>query len=817
MANKFQLPIDKYLKNIVGSFEISPNLILTAPPGSGKTLRVPAALLKNLLTQNQGKKIVVLVPKRIAAVSAAAFIAEENNWQLGEEVGYQVRFDNKTSPRTQLIFMTEGVFIKRINDSALWQNLEAIVFDEFHERSAFNDMALGICYERQLLEQNLKILVMSATLDVAPLQKFLGDSEWIEVASPPHPLEIIKNKKAQRLVFDYSAAEQIVDTIREALRQSKKDVLVFLPGLHEIRMVQNKLNQSGVNTTTEILHGSIRLDEQKRILQPTSQRRIILSTNVAESSLTLPSVDCVVDSGLQKTSIVESKIGFKRLELVRISQFSAIQRAGRAARIGPGRCFQMWHEIDERSMPDQIEPEILKSDLLEECLTLLSIGITKPETFSWLDQPGRSFFAAIKKLRAWELITDNRELTAKGRLVQNCPLDIERSQLFVELCLADQKKFACRFLAYLETNDFSKDHSLIDPESAQLNELGQKIERQLAGMNILSQTKSLNPRASLIQIYLKSFPEKMAQKKEGTNGISSLGRGLEFASHLIAKDSDYFLLLQGRDLSDSVTRIEYAVSFTQNEFDQFSQQNQVMHTTYQIDFEKRNIYKIEKKMSGLFVISESSRIPLNLKSDKTIFKKLFLEQSALFLESHPAWKRYVTRINFLKKKSIEISLSLTDFNFLGELDSKVAESVSDTLHSVQEFLDYDLYQLLLYLTPDEVKSSLSQLPNEFILPNKKGVAIDYEAELAPLISVRIQDILGQIKNPVILNGKLRLTIELLAPNRRPTQITSQLEQFWQSSYLEIRKELRARYPKQDWPENPLEWKPEMSKRKPRPT
>lgn len=806
MKNRFSLPIDPYLDQIINSFHDSPNLILTAPPGSGKTLRVPAALLKFILKNESTKKIIVLVPKRIAAVSAASFTAEENGWVLGNEVGYQVRFDNKTSRATQLIFMTEGVFIKKVNDENLWKDLEIVIFDEFHERSAANDMALGICFERQILEQNLKILIMSATLDVLPLQNFLGDAPWIEVESSPYPLQIIKNKKGQRINFDFTFVDQIVDTIREALTKSKKDVLVFLPGLREIRNVQNRLTQNKVTVATEILHGSIQLEEQKRILKPVAHRRIILSTNIAESSLTLPSVDCVIDSGLQKMAITENKIGFKRLELGRISMFSATQRAGRAARTGPGTCFQMWHEIDERSMPAQIEPEILLSDLLEESLTLLSIAI-QPDTFSWLEKPRKAFSVALKKLQLWGLITDDRQITPKGLLVQRCPLDIVLAILFVELSQAGFKEQASKFMAFLETNDFSKSPVIFDENYFSLGELGKKIERQLAAIEIKVTDRCPNFRAALIQVYLKYFPEKMAQLKEGTSGISSLGRGIEFSASIIDPSHSYYLLFSGRDTSNNVSKIDYAMGFSKAEFEKSSSANQSLKVTYEIDFEKKMIYKIEKKLSGLFVLSESMRIPVQLKSEPDVFKKLFIEQTNEFLSAHPGWKNYVTRISFLKKKRAELSYDPQSFDFFEILSDQVSDSLADTLGSLAEFLAYDLYQLLVFLTPTELKSDLLQLPREFKLPNGMIADIDYESELAPLISVRIQDILGQLTNPTLLNGRLRMTIELLAPNRRPTQITSQLEKFWQSSYFEIRKELRARYPKHAWPENPLDYKP----------
>ncbi len=815
MQNKFALPIDAYLEKVSQALNQTPNLILTAPPGSGKTLRVPAFLLKKLISEKSLKKIIVLVPKRIAAISAVNFIADENLWRVGDEVGYQVRFDNQTSAKTQLIFMTEGVFIKKINDPELWNNLDLVVFDEFHERSAQNDMAFGICFERQMLDSKLKIVVMSATLHVEPLQKFLEKSEWISVDAPPFALELIKSTKAQKLICDHAFIDHLADTVRIALNKVNKDILVFLPGLHEINLAKSRILQQLPSLVVEILHGSIPIDEQKRILRPGAMRRVVLSTNIAESSLTLPSVNGVIDSGLQKKSVTEAKVGFNRLELTRISLFSARQRAGRAARTGPGVCFQLWHEIDERSMPAQIEPEILKSALLEESLTLLSMGVAKPETFSWLDQPQRSFSEAIKQLIKWDLITTDRKMTQKGQLVQRCPLDVERSVLFVELSLWGHAQKASQFLAFLESNDFSKNSQLVDLQNLPLNDLGRRIERQLQGFSIKPNPQKSDFRAALIQIYLKYFPEKMAQIKSGNKGISSLGRGLEFAPHLTSKENEYYLLFQGRDLSDSVTKVEFALGLSQAEFQQFGSQNQTMQITYQVDLDKRNVYKIEKKMSGLFVISESSRIPLNLKADPGVFTKIFGEQTESFLQAHVGWKRYVTRISFLKKRSNDLGYAASSFLYLETLPAKVNESIGATIHSIEEFLSYELYPLLIYLTPSDLKSDLGLLASEYILPNKKVVAIDYESELAPLISVRIQDILGQIKNPTILNGRIKMTIELLAPNRNPTQTTSHLEQFWQTSYHEIRKELRGRYPKHDWPEQPLEWKPEMSTYKPR--
>ena len=389
-----KLPIDAYLSNILKKFKENKNLILKASLGSGKTTRLPPALIKNGFG-----KVVVLVPKRIAAVSAADRIAEENQWTLGHEVGYHVRFEPVFTAQTKLLFMTEGVFIKKAPDVDFWKDIDVLVFDEFHERSSLGDLALGLAFEKQVLENCPKIIVMSATLNSRSLESYLPENTVCEVAAPPYPLKIKYSAKPQRLICDHDFFNSVCQVTSEAWQKSQKDILVFLPGLSEMKRVQSLLSKKMGVVSVELLHGSMKLSDQKNVLAWQSHRRIILATDVAESSLTLPGVDVVVDCGLKKNALKEAKIGFKQLGLHRISLFSAQQRAGRAARVGPGTCYRLWHESDERSMPEQIKPEILTSDLRSEILTLKSCAIENIETFSWLDQPTeKNLKAALAQL-----------------------------------------------------------------------------------------------------------------------------------------------------------------------------------------------------------------------------------------------------------------------------------------------------------------------------------------------------------------------------------------------------------------------------------
>ncbi len=795
------LPIDRYLEEIVQSFQNSANLILTASPGSGKTTRVPPALMQ--LFAKTPKKIIVLVPKRIAAIGAASRIADENKWALGEEVGYQVRFEQKFSARTQLLFMTTGVFMKKINDEKFWNGIGLIIFDEFHERSSLIDLALGLSLERQILGQDLKLVVMSATLNVEKLQQFLPEPAHIDVANKVYDLQIVKSKKQQRLNCDAVFMDQLADALKQGLALSKRDALVFLPGLSEMRFAERLLTPQFRQFEFNLMHGSMKLDEQRRVLAGSDRRRIILSTNIAESSITIPGVDLVVDSGLEKKPVLENKIGFSRLELSRISLFSARQRAGRAARTSNGYCFELWHEADERSMPEQIEPEVLSSPMMEETLTLISTDVKDPGRFSWLDQPNVQFSEVLKKLKVLNLIDDKLQLTDFGALVRACPLDLERAVMFVALALAGHQRQASRLLAFIETYNTDHVQSPIDLDDLRLNDLGKRIEQQLSQMHFKNTPHAATDfKDELVRVFFNRMPHKVAKKKDGTSAISSLGRGLEMSPALAQKGSDFYLLLNGRELSSSTTFCDLAVGFSQSDFDRLSKGQVQVIADEGFDLEKRRLYRTEKKAVGYFVISESPRSYLNENHHPELFKKLFKENWKTILEMHDSYAFYDKKYNFLKRKASLIDLTETDFISVTDLQSTVLESVLDVVGSLEEFFNMNLADILIFHTPERLQPLMRQMPYNYQLPNGKAVRVDYESEQAPKISARIQELFSLKNNPTVLDGKIRMTLELLAPNYRPTQITSQLENFWTTSYFEIRKELKARYPKHPWPDDP---------------
>ena len=792
------LPIDRHIPDFLAKIQKAQNLILTASPGSGKTTRIPPALAKTL---KKNERVVVLVPKRLAAVSAAYRIAEENDWSVGKEIGYQVRFDSRFTDETSLIFMTEGVFVKRCADESFWKNIKFIVLDEFHERSSNIDIALGVCSERQILGADLKTVVMSATLNAKKVSDYLSGAEIISAEDRPFKLIVEKSSKSQRLVCDDVFADHLITTLTEGLKRTRRDVLIFLPGIGEINFIERALARKNVNLPVSILHGNVKLEDQRRILQPSEHRRIILSTNVAESSVTIPSVDLVIDSGLVKKSVSEEKVGFRRLELTRISLFSATQRAGRAARTGDGLCLQLWHELDERSMPEQIEPEIINSSLLEESLTVLNLGIKNPDQFSWLDKPKKSFNEVIEKFRKWQLLDRENNLTVKGKLVQSCPLDLEKSLLFIELTQNGHFEFASQLAAFSESANFDHLSEMPDPAALPLNENGKRIRNQLMGLKgvVASSSPHKSYKMQLAEIFLRDFPEKIAILKDKKSAISSLGRGIEPAQYLVTKDCKYLIMLAGREISSALTRTDFAIPYSEKEFEPLLEAHQTIKSEFGIDFEKLKIYKTDTKFAGPFKVSESPRKYAFSTEDRDQVRKILSANFAKLLNLNEAYTSFKERLKFiLSKKEL---LSLSDYD-VQNLEDSLRNSFVDTLTDVDSFQDTDFVGAAQTFLPDELVKILSKTPQYLKLPNGKSIKIDYSSEQAPKVSARVQDFYGIDQHPHICDGRIPLTIEMLAPNNRPTQITGRLDRFWAEGYFELRKELRARYPKHSWPDNP---------------
>ena len=810
-----QLPIDPHLDGLVKKISGEKPVILMASPGSGKTTRVPAHLLKTIKGLSN-QKIIVIVPKRVSALSAADRIATENGWNLADEVGYQVRFENKVSAKTQLIFMTEGLFLKRIQSPCFWDEIHTLIIDEFHERSSSIDMILGLSFEQKVLGRKLQLVIMSATLNVQQLQNFLGDCETVQVEAPPHKLEVVYSDKNQKLVCDDLFFNHLKDTLLKAWKTSQKDILIFLPGQREILRFKNMIQPLFAQNRIDILHGSLNLSEQKQIVRNDTGfgRRIILSTNVAESSITVSGLDCVIDSGLEKKSYRENKVGFTGLDLQRISLFSAKQRAGRAAREQAGYCFKLWHGTDEMSMKEQIEPEILKSSLLEESLILHQQDVSDIGSFSWLTQP--SSFAikqARKALLKWQLITESSELTPLASLISKWPLSIENSILHYELSLRGFEKESAKLIAVLEAGSvetvLEKNKNFNGSDVAKIMDSGsldfssERINQQILSSCKVSAAKiksSDSFETTLIQVYAEFFPEKVAFVKNKTNAVSMYGRGLQVSAGSQSAHSDFFIALSGRENHSQFTQVTCALGFdkklAQEIFAPLAKKQSEVH----YDFEKNEFFKTEQLKFETFVLNDYGKSRLNTDELNKNWKEFFKKSSLDFLKIHPSFEKIKNRLNFLVKKSTE--LTEESKQQIDRFEDLLCDYILQGYDSFEDYKNCDLFYLSYQVLNDQLSDLLQNLPDQVKSTRGRSHEVNYTDDKAPMISLKIQDAFGWKDTPKICHSKFTLTLELLAPNMRPAQITSQLGLFWKSSYADVRKDLRARYPKHDWPEDP---------------
>jgi ATP-dependent helicase HrpB len=831
------LPIDDHLEKILDSINFkqlnSDPFILTASPGSGKTTRLPSALLQSVQKIQSFKKIIVLVPKRIAAVAAAQRICDENQWTLGTEVGFEVRFENKTQKSTQLIFMTTGHFLKKILNSSYLSEIGWIIFDEFHERLLENDFLLGFCREQKILNSNLQIIVMSATLDLEPLQMYLRTENVFEINQQSYPLAIKYSTKNQFLQCNDLFFDHLKTTLNEAVNSSRANILVFLPGLREINRAEQVLASRFANIRFVIFHGQLKLEEQKQIMSLLSEslksgkRYVVLTTNICETSLTLPFTDAVIDCGLERVAKIEKKFGFSNLQTQRISLFSATQRAGRAARQGPGTCYRLWHRNDELSMRPAIAPEIYSRPL--DQILLYSCGLLKsdPQFFEWLSPPSPvEVNATLRDLKKKKLINEKFELTSLGQRILNIPLDLESAFIFFQLAENNLSSLASELYSRLDElprkrpslslGEDDIDFILNLPLSFTQRQKRTQLNESAKSIQVLNhlETTSNELKRVLIETYFRFFKNRIIANNQ-KHGRSYEGIGVELDAQSAAQSSQFYIALQGFDNDNSAIKINYALGFEKSVFFKHAIDDLTIDSKLEYDFEETVFFKKNSKNFGQITVSEEPRHRVSMSEIAVDWLNYLSTNFEEIMQGNSSYQMTLEKIKFLQK--IQSSQSgLFEFSKISESDIlDLKNAVRDYIKIyVTDFVNlkkFDLISAIPYLeTSNEnlqlALKTLLALPNDFELASGRICKIDYSDEKAPIISARVQDFYGQKIHPQIYKNRIALTCQLLAPNNRPTQITKDLIRFWNESYFEIRKELKGRYPKHDWPDDPSNFK-----------
>lgn len=822
------LPIDEHLEILTGLIRQHAVLLLAASPGSGKTTRLPPALLRSF-----SGKTLVLEPRRIAAVTAAHRICDEESITLGTEVGYQIRFEDRSSKSTRLLFLTEALLQKKLLDDPTLEGVEVVILDEFHERSVHTETALALLLELQeSFRPDLHLVIMSATLQIESLRSALPQAEIYQVKAPPYPLEVRKDLRAMLLRPSVDWYERMGEKVREALRDSpgQKDVLVFLPGVREINELAERLRGRLTTAAVLPLHAQLPVPEQLKALQPIQgQRRIILATNVAESALTLQGVDSVVDSGLERIQQVHHRTGFPSLDLVRISKASAIQRAGRAARQGPGLCLEVWSTHDEVTMAAERPPEIHRIDLSELRMTLSGLGILRPETLKWIDPPPpERWKKAQTLLQELELIDDSGRMTTLGERVIKYPLHPRWGKLLSVAADRGVWELGCQVAALLQSWG-QEGRGFVDLEAGLHNYQStregrqfswtRKTEDQLRRLHkpasrptlkavgktasgSFSESAAESTAESLQHILFASFPDRLCRKREGQDKSAVMvgARGLRLPEGPW-KDLHSFLALEVIEgLKDNETQCSLLLRLSENFVAQeiLPLAEKVRRVEWN-DKEERFSTLAGHQYRGLW-LDEPHREPARPEDVEEALIDVAFEKWTEIESRNARLHDWLLRYRYFQQRLAGSAHALSESQI-----RQVLAWACQGERALAPLYEKDFATVMSAIVlGNQAQIFETKCPEFLATPRGKQAKVHYPepgGAQAPRVEVRIQDAFGWPESPRICGEAL--VIDLLAPNGRAAQRTQDLKGFWSSSYLDVRKDLRARYPKHAWPENPM--------------
>jgi ATP-dependent helicase HrpB len=774
-SRKPALPVDSLLPEILDSLKLHPNLVIVAAPGAGKTTRVPPALLGLV-----SGEVVVLEPRRIAARLAARRVAWELGEAVGETVGYQIRFEEAIGPRTRLRFVTEGVLTRRLLSDPHLKGVSAVVLDEFHERHLEGDLALSLLRRLQEAGADLRIIVMSATLDADPVANYLDACPIVRSGGTLFDLSI------KHLPYSPEPLDAQVRNALELLIDSghSGDTLIFLPGAVEIRRAMRACDVVARRAGLLVLplHGSLPVSEQDRALSPASQRKLIVATNVAESSITVEGVTAVIDSGLARFATYSHWSGLPALHVGRVSKASAKQRAGRAGRTAPGRVLRLYTEEDYSRRPDQDPPEILRSDLSQLCLTLRAMGIAHVNDVSWLDAPSA---AAIQLA---ESLLDR--LGARGELAQRLaryPLPPRLSRILLEAVERGVGEDGCAAAALLGAGVRVEKNDLLAAMDLEQDQRVRQHVAQLRRIALIAGQKKHDDDALLMSV-LAGFPDRVARLRAGNQVLLSTGGSAELAG--APPSYEFMVAVDAEDRKEKPLPVIRMTARIEPEWliDLFPD-----HVTEQSSVVWNHVAERVDAVSALrydeLVIQESSGAVPDAQAAAEMLAQKALEAGIDRFVDVDALNEFVGRAEFAGFKAPDVPQAVRGL-------CRGLRSFAELKKATTDFVSILEQQM-------EGGRKLREIaPSSLRLQSGRQTKVHYERGKPPWIASRLQDFFGMRETPRIGPERTPVVVHLLAPNQRPVQTTTDLAGFWERLYPQVRRELMRRYPRHSWPERP---------------
>ena len=829
------LPIDALLPDVVSGLGRANRLVLRAAPGAGKTTRVPAALLDAGL--GGSRNVAVVEPRRIAARAAAEFVARARGGSVGGEIGYRVRFARRGGADTRLWFLTEGVFGRDLVRDPFLEDVGLVVLDEFHERHLQSDLALAVVRELQeTVRPDLRLVVMSATLETEALARYLGDCPVVTSEGRAHPVTLEYDDTGHGRPL----AERLAAAVRRALEHDG-DVLVFLPGAGEIRRAAAALAPiaQAAGADVLVLHGDQPLDEQARALRAGPRRRIVLATNVAETALTVEGVAIVVDSGLARTQRFDARTGLDHLYLRSISRSAAAQRAGRAGRLGPGRCIRLWTRAEDAGRREHEAPEIVRVDLARTVLELAAWGLRDVAALGWLDGPPAPALARAQKLLAELGALDaagvptetGRRMLAHpvaprlGRMLVQAEDDgvAEEGALLAALAaerdvlraartfgggMADRPPGPSDLLVRMELFEEAARARFGHDACARLGlDAGavravEHARRQLARPAARGGSGRQGDTTRLLRCVLAGFPDRVCRRREAGSprALMAGGTGVTLAAESVVRAAELFVAVAVEGARGAESRVRIASAVERAWLEEVFPGSVTRERTVALDEERGRVLARTVVRYRDVPLEESVRADATRAELTATLAAAAARDARALLGPRPDVDALARRLEFLARAMPELELP-------GDIDTLVraaVEALAGSASSMEALREADVPAAIGGLLTHRQRTALErEAPPHWTLPSGRRVPVAYERERPPSVAARIQELFGLAATPRLGGGRVPLVLALLAPNQRPVQITDDLASFWRTTYAQVRAELRGRYPRHAWPEDPL--------------